>query len=223
MTTSNWSRVLAVVTMASLMGCGQNRQAATNPEAASSVVALDKTQPDPVGLDVMQHAVEQHYPHLTAQPDRVPVLWFVADVSNKVLATHRNDAVSPSGSFDEVRRQFPDVDLSQLSDVRVLYGTINAQDADGRIVWARLGAGDASVRRVAPMRATIANLVTHYYRTTASTGHLRKLWFQASASGAIIAHGEGDNSTLAGSRGYSFTYAPGEVLPDSVRAVWIQQ
>lgn len=222
MTTSNWSRVLAVITMASVIGCARDRQAATNPEAASSVVAPDKTQPDPVGLDVISRAVRQHYPNLAAQSDRVPILWFVADAKNQVLATHRNDAVSPSGSLDEVRRQFPDVDLSQLSDVRVDYGTINATVANGIVVWARIGAGDANARRIAPMRATVANLVTHYYRTTASTGHVRTLWFQASASGAIIAHGEG-TPTLSGSRAYSFNFAPGEVLQDGVQAGWISQ
>ncbi len=97
MKTGNWSRVLAVVTIASVIGCGQDRQATISPEGASSVVAPDKPQADPVGLDAISRAVEQHYPNLAAQSDHMPVLWFVADANNQVLATHRNDAVSPSG------------------------------------------------------------------------------------------------------------------------------
>jgi hypothetical protein len=221
MTTSSWSHVLAVVTMAGVIGCTQDRHATTNPEAASAIVAPDQRQPDAVGAEVVMRAVKQHYPNLAARSDHVPVLWFVADANNQLLATHRNDAVSPSGSFDEVRQQFPNIDLSHLADVRVLYGAINAQDADRIVVWARADAN--IVHTPSPMRATVANLVTHYYGTTPSMGHLRKLWFQASASGAILAHGEGINSTLAGGSGYSFTYAAGELLQDSVRAVWIGQ
>jgi hypothetical protein len=220
MTTSNWSHVLTVVAIASLIGCVKDRQVATNPEAASSVVAPDKTQPDTVASDLISRAVEQHYPNLAAQSNRVPVLWFVADANNQVLATRRNDVVSPSGSFDEIRRQFPNVDLSHLSDVRVVYGA-----TDGTVVWARTGSKDANIAPPqSPMRATVANLVTHYYGTTASTGHLRTLWFKASTSGVVVAHGEGiPAGGLIGSRGYQFTYAPAEVLPDSVRAVWMSE
>jgi hypothetical protein len=167
-------------------------------------------------------AVEQHYPNLAAQSGRLPVLWFVADAKNQVLATHRNDAVSPSGSFDEIRGQFPNVDLSHLADVRVLYqGDTIGEAPSATVVWARADAN--IVQTPNPMRATVATLVTHYYGTTTPTGQLRRLWFQASASGAVIAYGEGINSTLAGSRGYSFTFARGELLADSVRAVWISQ
>ncbi len=125
------------------------------------------------------------------------------------------------GSLDEVRQQFPNVDLSHLADVRVLYhgGTVG-EDTIFTAVWARADAN--IVQTPSPMRATIANLVTHYYGTTASTGRLGTLWFQASASGAIIAHVEG-TPAWSGSRAHVFMYAPGEVLQDSVRAGWIQQ
>lgn len=231
MTPRYWSHVLAVVAMASLIGCVQDRHSATSPQGASSAVAPDKNRATPVDQDFILRTARQRYPDLAAQSNQVPVLWFVADGDNRVLATHRNDAAAASGSFDDIRRQFPNVDLSHLSAVQVVYhGGELGKSAPVTVVWARTGSNKANARDASvaamptPMRATVASLVTQYYGATTPTGRTRNLWFQVDTSGVVVAHGEGMPAAgMTGSRIWQFAFAPTEVLPDSVRAVWVSQ